>query len=299
MASFIMAGRMQAAIFVIASTLISLLLPPMIVFSNAAIALITLRKGWQQGVAFTLLATLTLVLISVILQQSAGSGVIAGLINWLPMVLLASALAMTKSWGKTLLLILAFSAIGVLLFHLIHPDASAYWKPMLEQMKPFLLKMQQANQTSGNIGKSLDETINNAANWMTGTFAAALAIISILSLIIARNWQARLYNPGGFGEEFRQIRIGKQASIALVVAIVIAVLSGNQLIVELIMVGIAIFLFQGLSLAHAMVKKRGMNTRWLIGLYILMFLLPIEMIVLLATFGIIDNFADFRAKIKA
>lgn len=299
MASFIMAGRMQAAIFVIASTLISLLLPPMIVFSNAAIALITLRKGWQQGVAFTLLATLTLVLISVILQQSAGSGVIAGLINWLPMVLLASALAMTKSWGKTLLLILAFSAIGVLLFHLIHPDASAYWKPMLEQMKPFLLKMQQANQTSGNIGKSLDETINNAANWMTGTFAAALAIISILSLIIARNWQARLYNPGGFGEEFRQIRIGKQASIALVVAIVIAVLSGNQLIVELIMVGIAIFLFQGLSLAHAMVKKRGMNTRWLIGLYILMFLLPIQMIVLLATFGIIDNFADFRAKIKA
>ncbi|MEE9444667.1 MAG: DUF2232 domain-containing protein [Cocleimonas sp.] len=295
MASFIMAGRMQAAIFVIVSTLISLFLPPMIVFSNAAIALITLRKGWQQGVAFTLLATLTLVLISVVLQQSAGSGVIAGLINWLPMVLLASALAMTNSWGKTLLLILAFSAIGILLFHLIQSDANAYWKPMLEQMKPFLQKMQQANQSSG---KGIDETINNAASWMTGTFAAALAIISILSLIIARNWQALLYNPGGFGEEFRQIRIGKQASIALVVAIVIAALSRNQLIIELIMAGIAIFLFQGLSLAHAMVKNRGMSSRWLIGLYILMFLLPVQMIVLLATFGIIDNFADFRAKLK-
>jgi hypothetical protein len=297
MASFIMAGRMQAAIFVIVSTLISLLLPPMIVFSNAAIALITLRKGWQQGIAFTLLAAATLALVSVFLQKSASSGVIAGLINWLPMVLLASALAMTKSWGKTLLLILAFSAIGVLLFHLIHPDATAFWKPMLEQMKPLLQKMQQANQSG--TGKSIDETINNASHWMTGTFAAALAIISILSLIIARNWQALLYNPGGFGEEFRQIRIGKQASIALVVAIVIAALSSNQLIVELIMVGIAIFLFQGLSLAHAMVKQRDMNKRWLIGLYILMFLLPIQMIVLLATFGIIDNFADFRAKLKA
>jgi len=294
MASFIMAGRIQAAIFVIVSTLISLLLPPMIVFSNAAIALITLRKGWQQGIAYTLLATLTLVLISVFLQQSASSGVIAGLINWLPMVLLASALAMTKSWGKTLLLILAFSALGVLLFHLIHPDASAFWQPMMEQMKPLLQKMQQANQMSDS---KLDETINNATSWMTGTFAAALAIISILSLIIARNWQALLYNPGGFGEEFRQIRIGKQASIALVVAIVIAVLSSNQLIIELIMVGIAIFLFQGLSLAHAIVKQRNMSTRWLIGLYILMFLLPIQMIVLLATFGIIDNFADFRTKV--
>jgi len=292
MASFLMAGRMQAAIFVIVSTLISLLLPPMIVFSNAAIALITLRKGWQQGVVYTLLATATLVLISLAVKQTAGSGVIAGLINWLPMVLLASILAMTNSWNKTLLLILALSAVGVLLFHLINPDAKAFWKPMLEQMKPMLKNM----QTDQNVSK-LDETINNAASWMTGTFVAALAILNILSLIIARSWQARLYNPGGFGEEFRQIRIGKQASIALMVAIVIALLSGNQIIVELIMVGLAVLMFQGLSLAHAMVKQRGMNGRWLIGLYILLFLLPVQMIVLLATFGIIDNFADFRQKV--
>ncbi len=292
MASFLMAGRMQAAIFVIVSTLISLLLPPMIVFSNAAIALITLRKGWQQGIIFTLLATATLVLISLAVKQTAGSGVIAGLINWLPMVLLASILAMTNSWNKTLLLILALSAAGVLLFHLINSDAQAFWKPMLEQMKPMLQNM----QTDQNVSK-LDETINNAASWMTGTFAAALAILNILSLIIARNWQARLYNPGGFGEEFRQIRIGKQASIALMVAIVVALLSSNQIIVELIMVGLAVFMFQGLSLAHAVVKQREMNGRWLIGLYILMFLLPVQMIVLLATFGIIDNFADFRQKI--
>ena len=53
MAGFIMAGRIQAAIFVIVSTLISLLLPPMIVFSNAAIGLITLRKGWQQGIIYS------------------------------------------------------------------------------------------------------------------------------------------------------------------------------------------------------------------------------------------------------
>ena len=297
MASFLMAGRIQAAIFIIVSTLISLLFPPLVVFSNAAIALITLRKGWQQGIVFTLLATATLVFISIAVKQTAGSGVIAGLVNWLPMVLLASTLAMTQSWNKTLLLILALSAVGVLLFHLINPDAQVFWKPMLEQMKPMLQNMQTSQFGAGTTDKSLDETITNAASWMTGTFAAALAIITILSLIIARSWQARLYNPSGFGEEFRQIRLGKQASIALIVAIVVALLSRNQIIVELIMVGIAVFLFQGLSLAHAMVKKRGLNTRWLIGLYILMFLLPVQMMVLLATFGIIDNFADFRKKV--
>ncbi len=291
MASFIMAGRIQAAIFVVLSTLISLLLPPLIVFSNAAIALITLRKGWQEGIIYTLLATATLVIISVLLSQSASNGLIAGIATWLPMVLIASALAMTKSWSKTLQLTLLLGVAGVLLFHLTHPDAGAYWKPMLEQVKPLL---QQAYQLSDS---KLDETINNASSWMTGTFAAALAMITIISLIIARNWQSMLYNPGGFGEEFRQIAIGKQASIALLVGIVIAALTANQFIIELIMVGVAVFMFQGLSLAHAMVKRRGMSIRWLVGLYVLMFLLLIQMIVLLATFGLVDNFADFRKKI--
>ncbi len=290
MASFIMAGRIQAAFFIVISTLISLMLPPLIVFSNAAIALITLRRGWQQGIIYTLLATLTLVVVSITLQKTASGGLIAGVTTWLPMVLIASALAMTKSWSKTLLLTLILSAVGVILFHIVQPDAVAYWKPVLEQMKPLL---QQAYQLDGG---AIDEKINTVASWMTGTFAAALAIIAIVSLIIARNWQSMLYNPGGFGEEFRQIRIGKQAAVALIAGIVVAVLSRNQLIIELIMVGLAVFMFQGLSLAHAMINQREMSSRWLIGLYVLLFLLLIQMIVLLAAFAIIDNFVDFRKK---
>ncbi|MCF6190036.1 MAG: hypothetical protein L3J51_06145 [Cocleimonas sp.] len=293
MASFIMAGRMQAAIFVVLSTLISLVLSPLIVFSNAAIALIILRKGWQQGIIYALLASVTLVVAS-ILQQQASSGLLAGVATWLPMVLLSSALAVTNSWGKTLQLTLLLGTSGVLLFHLTHPDASAFWQPVLEQVKPLLIKTQQTYQLSES---KIDEIINNASHWMTGTFAAAFAIIAILSLIIARNWQALLYNPGGFGEEFRQIRIGKQASIAFIVGIAIAVITANHLIIELIMVGIAVFMFQGLSLAHSFVKQRGMSISWLVGLYVLMFLLLIQMIVLLATFGLVDNFTDFRQKI--
>ena len=105
-----------------------------------------------------------------------------------------------------------------------------------------------------------------------------------------------LFNPGGFGEEFRQIRIGKKASIGLLIGIALAVFTNNQMITELIMVAIAIFMFQGLSLAHGLVKLREMGTGWLIVLYVLMFILFIQMIVLLATFGLIDNFVDFRQK---
>lgn len=290
MAGFIMAGRIQAAIFVVLSTLISLLFPPLIVFNNAAIALITLRKGWQQGIIYTLLASVTLLFISVALDQQASRGFLAGLANWLPMVIIASALAATQSWSKTLQLILLTATAGVLLFHFMQPDAAAYWKPVLEQFKPLLKQGYELSDAK------IDESINDIAKWMTGTFAAALALISILSLIIARNWQAVLYNPGGLGEEFRQINLGKQAASALLVGIAIAVLTMNQLVVELIMVGIAVFMFQGLSLAHALVKSYNLNKAWLIGLYLMMFLLLIQMIVLLATFGIIDTFVDFRRR---
>lgn len=288
MAGFIMAGRIQAAIFVVLSTLISLMIPPLIVFCNAAIALITLRKGWQQGIIYTLLASVTLVTVSVLLEHQASRGFLAGLATWLPMVLIASALAITRSWSKTLQLILLITTAGILLFHFIHPDAEAYWRPVLEQFKPLL---KQAYQLSD---KKIDENINNVASWMTGTFAAALALISIVSLIIARNWQALLYNPGGFGKEFTEINLGKPAAIAVLGGIAIAVLTMNHLVIELIMAGIAIFMFQGLSLAHALVKQRGMKAGWLVGLYVLMFLLLVQMIVLLATFGIIDTFVDFR-----
>ena len=290
MAGFIMAGRIQAAFFVVISTLVSLMLPPMIVFSSAAIALITLRKGWQQGIIYSLLATATLMVVSGFLKQDIGSGFFAGLVTWLPILLIASFLAITNSWSKTLQLILVITVIGVLLFHLLYPNAATFWIELMEPLKPLLKESYQFEDAK------LDDSIKLASQWMTGTFAAAFATLTIISLMIARNWQAVLFNPGGFGEEFRQIRIGKQATIGLLVAMAIAVFTNNQMITELIMVALAIFMFQGLSLAHGLVKLRGMGVGWLIALYALMFILLIQMIVLLATLGVIDNYVDFRKK---
>jgi len=293
MASFIMAGRMQATIFVVISILLSLLLPPIAVFSNAAIGLITLRHGWQQGILFALLGSILIAIVSVSLKQGFGSGMLTGLTSLVPTVLIASILAFSRSWERTLQLVLLLGVAGVVLFHLLYPDAESYWKPLLEGFKPALQQIYQLSDSK------MDEYLTQAAHWATGSFAAAFAIFGIISLIIARHWQAMLYNPGGFGKEFRQIRVGKQAAIALLVIIVLAVFTNQQLPVELIMVGIAVFMFQGLSLAHSIVHQLELRNTWLVVLYGLMFLLLIQMIVLLATFGIIDNFADFRKKLAS
>lgn len=286
-----MAGRMQAVFFVAFSILLSQILPPLALFSNAAIGLITLRHGWQQGAMFALLGSVVLASVSMLLKQDLMTGLVSGLASFFPIVLIASVLAISKSWNRTIQWVLLLASAGVILFHIFIPETESHWKPLLETFKPALQQVYQLSDSE------MDEYITQAAHWATGTFAAIFAVFGIISLIIARNWQATLYNPGGFGEEFRQIRVGKQAAIAFLVLVAIAVLTGKQLPVELIMVSIAVFMFQGLSLAHNIAKQLDLRKTWLVVLYGLMFLLLIQMIILLATFGIIDNFADFRQKL--
>jgi len=61
-------------------------------------------------------------------------------------------------------------------------------------------------------------------------------------------------------------------------------------------VAITIFMFQGLSVMHAIVKLKKMSNGWLVVLYILLFILTKPMFVLLGIIGSIDNFIDFRSK---
>ena len=57
MAAFIMAGPVQASGFVLLFAVLSYFLPMLELFSNAAIALVTLRLGWKRGVQVGLVAS--------------------------------------------------------------------------------------------------------------------------------------------------------------------------------------------------------------------------------------------------
>ena len=291
MASFIMAGRGQAAFFVILSTLLSLILPPVGLFSAAAIALITLRISWQQGLLYTFLGSVVLAIVSYLLKQDAPLGVIAGLIAWLPIVIFATILSQTGSWQRTLQALLTVTILGVLLFHAYQPEPEQFWEATLGQLKPML---QEAYKLSSS---EADELIRSMAGWMTGVFIAAIAVTVALSLVLARHWQAMLYNPGGFGEEFRQLRIGKVFALIIVICIVLAIVMRSSIAIEILIIAVAIFMLQGIALVHSIVHQLEMKAGWLIALYFLLFILLAQMFVLLAAFGIIDNFVDFRRKL--
>lgn len=288
-----MAGRKEAAFFIILSTLLSLILPPVGLFSGAAVALITLRISWQEGLIYTLLGSAVLAIASYLRDESLE--ISTGLIGWLPIVFFASFLAQTGSWQRTLQALLTVSIAGVLLFHLYEPEPALFWQATLEQFKPILQEAYQLSSTEA------DKLLQGMADWMTAVFTAAIAITVALALLLARHWQAMLYNPGGFGKEFRELSIGKIPALVMVLCIVLAIVVGSTLAVEILIIAIGIFMLQGIAIAHSVVYQLEMGAGWLVALYVLLFVLILvllpQMFVLLATFGIIDNFIDFRAKI--
>ena len=290
-----MAGRKQAAFFIILSTLLSLILPPVGLFSGAAIALITLRISWQQGLIYTLLGSAVLTMVTYLFEQDASLGISAGLISWLPIVFFASFLAQTGSWQGTLQALLTASIAGVLLFHLYEPEPALFWQKTLEQFKPILQEAYKLSSTEA------DKLLQGMAAWMTAVFTAAIAVTVALALLLARHWQAMLYNPGGFGKEFRELSVGKIPALVMVLCILLAIVVNSTLAVEILIIAIGIFMLQGIAIAHSVVYQLEMGAGWLVALYILLFVLILvllpQMFVLLAAFGIIDNFIDFRAKI--
>lgn len=287
MARFIMAGRLQAAGFVI----IFALLPLFGLLANAAIALVTLRKNWQEGLLLTLIGSIAIAIFTYIEQQNISFGFFIAWIQWAPIVLFAWILNQTVSWQMTLQALLGISIFGVLLLRILIPDLTVFWLELFNstmQAAPSASSEEQANIAT------IQQRVQQIAPLITGIIIAMSSVVVTISLLIARYWQAQLYNPGGFGEELRELRIGKPSAIVVLALVITALLTEADWAMELLFCGVAVFLFQGIALVHALVKLRDMRQLWLIAMYILLVLLNFHMAVILAAVGIIDSFADFR-----
>ena len=58
LAAFVMAGRGQAVLAVVAFSLLSVVIPPASYLAGGAVGLVTLRRGWLEGLVVTAGATL-------------------------------------------------------------------------------------------------------------------------------------------------------------------------------------------------------------------------------------------------
>lgn len=270
LAEFIMSGRLRAALIVVLGL-------PFI--SEAAIALVTLRKGFSEGLLLVIVALVPGAILASIGQVGVDAAVNA-LSILLATLLPSLILRVTCSWAYAVWGLLGFIIVVVIATTTISPDL---FDQLHERYQLFMERMSQEVK-----GFEVPET---SRTLIVGILAFGVAVYSLLGLMLGRWWQAMLYNSGGFGDEFRQFRLGPiQASLSMVLVLGCLIRSEDLVFwaalfaLPLVLVAVAV--------VHSVVKIRKLSRVWLLVFYgAIIFVKPM---LLLAAIGFLDSWLNIR-----
>lgn len=299
-ANFILRGRLQALLVTAIAAALTLMLPLFSHVAGGALALVTLRNGLREGAMIAIGAALALAALGYVSALDTGlvNVVILSmmLLMWVPVLIGANVLRVTRSIDLALAAVGALAAAAVVAFHLYAGDTAAWWRGVLQEVLLPLLQHLEVPIAGGD----REQLIDSLSRMMTGVLAATVLFTAMINLFIGRWLQALAFNPGGFGPEFRSLRLGRPMAVAAVVIIVLAGLAsgwvGNLAANLLFLVG-AMYSLQGLALAHAVAAILRAHSAWLIGLYVLMLLALPQVALVLAAAGFADSWLDVRSRL--
>ncbi len=281
---FILSGRLQALVVTSLLTVAGLLLPFLSYLSGGvAPALVTLRKGAMAGL-LVIIGSLVLTAMFTLLAGFNPQIVIAVAIGiWLPVWFCANVLRVTASQGQLIVAAGMCSLLYILMTHLILGNVAEWWDSWLKLWLDQVLQEDSKAQ--------YQEMLVTAAPLMNAMTAAGLFISLVTTLLVARWWQSLLFNLGGFRGEFHALRLPRGLIFAVIAGLVLVFLDmagPGTLAMDILLLLIFLYLFQGLAVIHRTVVSRKMAQGWLIGMYMLLFVVP-QSILLLACLGMVDS----------
>jgi hypothetical protein len=280
-AEFVMRGRSQAIGFAV----ITASLPFLQWLSTAAVSLVVLRKGPAEG-AFVLLWTL---LPMGLLFFLAGN--VTPAVMLLGTVCMAYVLRTTVSWELTLLTGVLVGVVSVVLVELTSMDTL---NELARLYREFLLDMQTQAAAQGQTATVEVPAQDETKALLIGVLTMGYAICMVAFLVLARWWQSILYNPGGFQEEFHQVRLSPAVAGGLVVAVLVSF--SSEPLNRLVQVLTVPLMIAGLALLHWTIKAKQFSVSWLVSSYLLVVLLQLYPV--LVFFALIDSWFDLRSKIQ-
>jgi hypothetical protein len=261
------------------------LLLPLLSYLSAGVApaLVTLRKGTIAGLQ-VIFGSLVLTALLTWLAGFNPQIVIAVAIGiWLPVWFCAIVLRVTAAQGQLVVAAGLCSLLYILMTHLVLGNVTAWWDSWL---KLWLDQVMQEDRKA-----QFQEMLATAAPLMNAMTAAGLFISLTTTLLFARWWQSALFNPGGFRGEFHALHLPRGLVFAVIVGLVLVFLDRagpGSLALDILLLLIFLYLFQGLAVIHRTVVSRKMAQGWLIGMYMLLFVVP-QSILFLACLGMVDS----------
>jgi hypothetical protein len=280
LAELVMRGRAQA----IGVAVAGILLPFFLWFGVAAVALVALRKGGSE--AFVVLGWGLLAALAVLLWQ----GDIGPTAALLAAVAGALVLRWSSSWPLALLVIVALGFAAAIA---LNSFGSAYVDQLVALLNELLDRL-RAQMPSPQVQALGALSTVQVSGWLG--FWAALS--GLVALLLARYWQAALYNPGGFSREFQQLRLPLPIVVGLLAVGLLVLLLGLEYRVWLALVGLP-FVVAGVALIHGLVALKGWARGPLVILYVTWFFMMGPITAALCLLALVDSWWDFRGRLQA
>lgn len=273
LAEYVMSGRRQAATVVLLFGLI----PMLNLLSAAVVALVGLRKGPQEGFLVMLWA-----LLPAGLQWAQGNT--TPVIMLFGVMLLAQLLRRTQSWPQV---ILGLTVLGIALqlSLALQPQYVAESERLLDEA------LQMNAVALAEEGLTPEEAKARIMPVWTSLYGTVYLWILTAALVIGRYWQALLYNPGGFREEFHQLRLDPRMMLLLMGLFGLGLLGVKPVDSWTMVFSVAPALC-GLALAHWVVAARQLSPAVLVLTYLIAFAaMPVIMVI-----GLADSLLNIRKR---
>ncbi len=292
LAAFIMRGRMQAMMVASSLALLSLLFPPVSIVSSASVALVTLRRGANEGLYVLFFACLSAALLGFLLFGNVQFALLYGLVLWLPIWVISIVLREGKHLSVAIQISVLLAMLAVLGFYFFVEDPYIIWQSVLTvMMQPMLV-----NAPADVPLEDIKQSIQLVSHYMTGAVAAGAVYGLLFGLFLARWWQAVLFNPGGFRAEYLSLRTSpKLASVSLLMVAVAWLSSGmvSELCWNMTILFAVLYTFIGVSVLHYAFADMKTGRFMVPMLYITLVLVP-HIIALVLIVGVMDAWLDLR-----
>jgi hypothetical protein len=257
---------------------------PLLFWVGAAVAgLVFLRLGLQRGLNIALFA-----LVPALAWATMGQDPTA-LVVLLQTLLMSSMLRATLSWEKALLSGAFLAIVTGLMLPVIYP---ALLNDLVQAGVGFY---EQYNaEVARDLGSELEQIIRDTMNAsMAGTYFATAVGMTML----ARAWQAGLYNPGGFRKEFHGLRLSPAIAVVCAVTMVVGPILGLNAMLLAWAAGTPL-LVAGLGLVHGVFARKRWSGHWLATFYVALVLLGPNLLTLVMVLAFVDSWLDIRGRMK-
>lgn len=250
--------------------------------SAAAIALVTLRKGIAAGGWLVLWGLLPAVIIAVMTGDTGSVLLILGVF--------VLAIVLRESINLSLA-ILATLPLAIVSGFVLTALNGAFLEELVTTFNQALAQFERDLQPEA-VGELVFSSLS--VGQVAALLATGNAVIAVMSLLLGRFWQAALFNAGGFGAEFRALRLPQMAVVGMVGLATLLWWLGPDWMVWSAAVVLPLTIV-GFALVHAYAAHTGKGATWLTLMYVLWVVLDPAKWVWVGCV-VVDAFVDFRAR---